>query len=347
MENYKQTMDCITAPDTLRERIAALPVQNTHAPKGRAASARRIAALAAVFAVVLAAGLFSVPVLFGAAQKSAPDFAYEENSKSSSESVVGDGFAYTAGDLEAPAMVHPTADSSADIAALPQGRKLIRDATLEMETKTFDHFLVTVRQKAAALQGYTENASVEENVDGSRHATLVLRVPAEKLDSFLDGMESVGTVTSREESLRDVTQEYIDVDSRIRALETEQQSLLELLQKADKLEDILEIQDRLSEVRGSLESLKGQMQALQNQIDYSSVTISAQEVKRFTPVEKQGFGAQLRTNLAENLYGIGQGARAAALWLLSSLPYIVLIAAAAGLILLIVALIRRRRRRMR
>ena len=158
-------------------------------------------------------------------------------------------------------------------------------------------------------------------------------------------MESVGTVTSREESLRDVTQEYIDVDSRIRALETEQQSLLELLQKADKLEDILEIQDRLSEVRGSLESLKGQMQALQNQIDYSSVTIYAQEVKRFTPAEKQGFGAQLRTNLAENLYGIGQGARA--LWLLSSLPYIVLIAAAAGLILLIVALIRRRRRRMR
>ena len=350
MENYKQQMDRITAPDTLRARIAALPQQAEKPKSGKIIRRfpRRIAVIAAVLAVILIGGIVSVPALFSARKSAVREAAYDADYSYSAEEKAADnspadydGYTWNA---VAPAAA-PTAAAGSAVGVLPTGRKLIRDADLNMQTKAFDAFLDDVRKKTAAAQGYTESASVSENYDGTRRGLLVLRIPADKLDTFLDGMEAAGTVTSRDEHLRDVTQEYVDTESRIRALETEQKTLLELMEKAGELSDVLEIQRRLSEVRASLESLKGQMQVLTNQIDYSSVTISVDEVKHFTPVEKKGFGEQLRANLSENLYTIGQGASDFALWFLSSLPYFILIALAAALIVVLIVLIRRRKRR--
>ncbi len=361
METYKQEMARITAPETLRARVAALPQENAK-PK-RSGKARKYAAIAAVIVVVLVAGVVSVPMLFGVSKSAvqentaydygydsdyanSSDYSYTNNAKTAAGAAAydSDGFAEEA--AAAPMESEPTpakSTSSGDV--LPEGRKLIRDATLSMETKEFDAFLVALRKQTASFKGYTENSSLGENYDGTRHGSIVVRVPAAQLDAFLDGLEGVGTVTSREESLRDVTQEYIDMDSRIRALETEQKTLLELMEKAKELTDVLEIQSRLSEVRAQLESYKGQMKALENQIDYSRVTIFVEEVKRYTPAEKKSFGAQLRSNLAENFYDVGQGLRNFALNLLSALPYLLVVVVLGGIVAVVIVLIRRKKKR--
>ena len=355
MENYKQEMDRITAPGSLRARIEAIPQEN--APRVRARrSPRKIAAIAAVLVVVLIGGTIALPALFSmqksamydAAPRAAEQKAYSYNGDFAADSAAGYASYDGAAEYElAPAEAAKEGSSAKSGSVLPTGRKLIRDATLEMETKDFDAFLKSLRKQTSAFAGYTERSSVGENYDGTRHGNIVVRVPADKLDEFLDGLDGVGTVTSREESLRDVTQEYIDMESRIRALETEQKTLLELLGKAEELTDVLEIQNRLSEVRATLESYKGQMQALENQIDYSSVTIYIEEVKRYTPAEKKSFFSQLRSNLSENFYSVGQGLRNFALNLLSSLPYLLVIAVIAAIAVVLIVLIRRKRRRMK
>ena len=340
MKQYKEEMDALHASDTLRETIAALP-QNVRPTKRT--PVKRIAVIAAALAVVLVAGIASTPLLFSA-QKSADRAEYGYETDSNYQSLSSRNAAQAedmAQDLESGLV--KTADTSAS-PVLPSGRKLIRNAELSVQTKAFDTFHAAVLQKVAAIGGYVE-ASDSGAFSTLRYENLTLRIPADALDSFLDAVAALGTVTSQETSVLDVTDKYIDVKSRLAALETEQTTLLSLLEKAENLTEILEIQDRLTEVRGSLESYKAQLQALDSQIDYSTVTMVVNEVERITPQEQKGFFSELRQNLSENLYSIGQGARNFALWFLSSLPYILLWAVLIGAVIGVILLMRRRRKK--
>ena len=337
MKQYKEEVDALHASDTLKERIAALP-QST---RPKRVNTCRIAAIAAALVVVLVAGIAATPALFSVG-KSADQAAYG-SAASYSDEMVYEG-EYKSENAVADTNGAIPAESTNAPAALPSGRKLIRNAELDVETKSFDEFHDAVLKQTAALQGYVESSD-SGAFSTLRYAHLVLRIPADSLDAFLQNVAELGTVTSQETSVQDVTDKYIDVKSRLAALETEQETLLALLKKAENLTEILEIQDRLTEVRGSLESYKAQLQLLDSQIDYSTVTITVNEVERLTPQEQKGFFAEVRQNLAENLYAIGQGARSFAVRFLSSLPYILIWLLVIGAVVCIVLLVRRRRRR--
>lgn len=341
MKRYKEEVDALHASDALKERIAALP----QSAKPKRSVTRRIAAIAAVLVVVLLAGVVSTPLLFSAQKSAVRESAYGSAADADMfDAMPNEEYAYTAENAVGDAKgVVPTADTSTS-AVLPSGRKLIRNAELGVETKSFDDFHTAVLQKTAVLQGYVESS--ETGAFGTlRYEHLVLRIPADSLDVFLTNVAELGTVTSQETSVQDVTDRYIDVKSRLAALETEQETLLALMKKADKLTDILEIQDRLTEVRGTLESYKAQLQSLDSQIDYSTVTMTVNEVERITPQETKGFFAEVRQNLSENLYAIGQGLRSFAIWFLSSLPYILIWLLVIGAAVLVVVLVHRRRRK--
>lgn len=348
MKRYKEEVDALHASDTLKAEIASMP--QSAKPKRR--NVRRIAAIAAVLVVVLVAGTAATPMLFGATKNArAEEIAYDDYSYSDyayedydSEGVLNDSSAYQSA-AASPREKSGAADKTPLASpALPSGRKLIRNAELSVQTKTFDEFHAAVLQKTAALGGYVESSDVG-SFSKLRYEHLTLRIPADSLDVFLESVAGLGTVTNQETSVQDVTDKYIDVKSRLAAMEAEQETLLALLKKAENLTEILEIQDRLAQVRGSLESYKAQLQALDSQIDYSTVTMVVNEVERVTPQEQKGFFAEVRQNLAENMYSIGQGARNFALWFLSSLPYIVLWIILIGAFVAVVLLVRRRRKR--
>ena len=331
---YKEEMDALQASDSLKKSIASLQAPKKHYGK-------RIAALAAAIVIVLFAGVVSIPAL----TKSGA--SYDKNS-SIDEMALSEDFDglydYTNESKEIAAGA--TSQSQNFTAAdLPAGRKLIRNAELRVETKTFDSFYDAVLKQVSALSGYIQSTEVSDYADNARYASVVVRVPADQLDTFLQSVSALGTVTWQSTDVKDVTDEYVDMESRIAALETEQTTLLELLKKADSLTDVLEIQGRLTEVRSTLETYKAQKKALDSQIDYSAVTLEIQEVERVTPVEQSSFFGQVRQNLSDNLYAIGQSLRGAALWFLSSLPYIALWLVGIGAVVLIVVLVRRRRRR--
>lgn len=345
MKRYKEEVDALHASDTLKAQIAALPAETQpKRPKKRRIAA--VAAIAAVLVVVLLGGAVSTPLLYSAEKSAARDTA-EYDAAYSDDGYLSDepnesNFAYGYATSKSSGL--PSQSTSAPV--LPSGRKLIRNAELNVETKTFDDFNTALMQKVSALGGYVES-SESGAYSSVRYEHLVLRIPADSLDSFLQAVAALGTVTSQDTSVQDVTDKYVDVKSRLAALETEQETLLALLKKAENLTDILEIQDRLTEVRGTLESYKAQLQALESQIDYSTVTMTVNEVERVSPPEQTGFFAQVRQNLSENLYAIGQGARSFGIWFLSSLPYFAIWIVLIGLVVVVVLLIRRRRKKRR
>ncbi|MDR1927222.1 MAG: DUF4349 domain-containing protein, partial [Oscillospiraceae bacterium] len=107
-------------------------------------------------------------------------------------------------------------------------------------------------------------------------------------------------------------------------LQTERDALLGLLEKADQLSDVLQVQEQLTKVRHELDSLEAQLRLLDDQIDLSTITLDIIEVERVSPDQPQGFWRQIGQNLKENLFSIGRGAKALFAWLISALPYFAL-----------------------
>lgn len=244
-----------------------------------------------------------------------------------------------------------SAESGAvDSAALVSSRKLIRNASLEVQTKGFDAFLAQLEANAEKIGGYVEQSEVRGdnyNYVSDRYAYLVLRIPSTDFDEFIGGVSEIATVTSKEIGLQDVTSSYVDTESRIKALETEQESLLSLLKKAINVSEVIEIQDRLTQVRGELESYKAQLKLYDEQIAYSTVTVNVYEVERVTLPEQEGFLDEVKERLSDNLYDIGEGFRELAVWFISSLPYLLMFAVAAVAVILIIRASVRKRRKKR
>lgn len=228
---------------------------------------------------------------------------------------------------ESPAMAAGVSSTSGIESVSVTSQKLIKTVDLNMETKEFDNLLAGMTEKVTELGGYVENSEVNGNSyygSGRRYAWLRLRIPAEKLDGFVTIVSEMGNVTYKNESVEDITLEYVDVESHKQALVTEQERLLTLLESAENMEDIIQIETRLSEIRYELQSYESRLRTMDNQVSYSTVTVSISEVERITEVEEKTFWEEIAYRLSDNLYDIGQGLRDFVIWLISSLPYLVI-----------------------
>ena len=217
------------------------------------------------------------------------------------------------------------------------GRKLIRTVRLEMQTKEFDALTSGIRNKVQEMNGYIESSSVWGNSysgGNTRSSDYTVRIPQDRLDEFIDVVSGLGNVTYKNESVEDVTLQYVDVESRQKALETEQDRLMELLEQADNLEDLLTIESRLSEVRYELENYGSQKRVLDNQINYSTVYITVSEVERITPVGEKSFLEEIADRFSASLYNVGRGFRGFFIVLIGSLPVLAVWAAVIAVLVL-------------
>lgn len=221
-----------------------------------------------------------------------------------------------------PGQSYEVSESSAYAA----DRKLIRNVDLDVETRDFDGFLVSVEAEVRNLGGYVEtmntyNGSRYETYRSSRNSNLTLRIPKAKLDTFLETVSESANIIRRSENVTDVTLTYVDLESHRNALATEQERLNQLLEKAETLEDIITIEDRLSNVRYQLESMESQLRTYDNQVDYSTVTLSVQEVEELTPVEEETTGQKIVHGFASNLKAVGSGLVDFFVWFVVNIPF--------------------------
>ncbi len=111
-----------------------------------------------------------------------------------------------------------------------------------METREFETVLSGIQAKVTETGGYTETSEVNGSSyygRGNRSAWLTLRIPADKLDTFVTTVSGLGNVTSKSESVEDITLQYVDTESHKKALETEQDRLLTIMEQAESMDDII------------------------------------------------------------------------------------------------------------
>lgn len=232
------------------------------------------------------------------------------------------------------------------------GRKLIKTVNMNVETEQFDALVPNLQSQVTALGGYIEDMSSYSRNDNYssdyigtkylRYASMTVRIPQQNLDAFLNEVGEQSNIVSRSESVTDVTLQYVDLESHKKALTTEQSRLLELMEQAQSVEDIITIEGRLSEVRYQIESMESQLRTYDNQIDYSTVYLSIDEVERYTPTEEITTGERVRNGFMDSVRGAGRGIGNFAIWFVINLPYLTVWAVIIIIIVLIVRLVIKR-----
>jgi len=204
-------------------------------------------------------------------------------------------------------------------------RKVIKTANLNLQTLDFDEFQAALDAKIAESGAYLQYADVSgsDYYGGRKSANYTIRVPEAKLNLFLAGVEGIATVTNKTVGEEDVTLSYVDTETRIKTLEIEQERLLALLEKADDLEYIIRLEERLSEVRYNIESYQARLRTYDDKITYSTVHIYVYEVARVQEKEPETLWERISNGFTNTMYDISEGAQDFLVWFIVNIPYIV------------------------
>ncbi len=221
------------------------------------------------------------------------------------------------------------------------GRKLIRNVNLNVETTEFDALIANISQSITAAGGYIERSdvsgfSIASSYSSRRYASITARIPAIHLDEFLAQVDEQSNVTNRSETVQDVTLQYTDIESRKKSLTVEQERLWELLEKADSLDSVIALEQRLSEIRYQLELFESQLRTYDNQVDYSTVCLYIDEVAVFTPTEPDSVLTRIQKGFARNLNDVIDGFVNFFVWFVSSIPTLIVWAVLLVILILIV-----------
>lgn len=231
-----------------------------------------------------------------------------------------------------------------------KNRKLIKTVNLYVETENYDVLLDNLEKQIETLGGYIEyrykyNGSTYSTYQDMRYVNLRIRIPEKNLDDFVGKVEEQSNVIDRQEQVEDVTLKYVDLESHKTVLVTEQERLIELLAQAETVEDIIALEQRLSEVRYELESMESQLRTLDNQIDYSTINLDIEEVQRVTMTADDSVFGRIKNGIMDSVYQIGNDAEDGLVWLVVHLPYFLVWIAAAAFVLIIGRLVLKGRKR--
>lgn len=231
--------------------------------------------------------------------------------------------------LTSPEVTTPNDAGAGSGSQTSENRKLIKRLYMDMETKEFDNTLQKVNSMVLQVGGYMESSNIsgssyyQEN--GNRNAYIVCRIPVSQYDGFVQNITQVGNVINTQENTEDITLQYVDTESHIKALQVEQDRLLTLLNQAEKMEDIIVIESKLTDIRYELQNFETTLKTYDNQIEYSTITVNIMEVERISDADQQGFWQQIASKFKTNVYHIGEGLKNLTIWFFSSIPYLILI----------------------
>ncbi len=156
-------------------------------------------------------------------------------------------------------------------------RKLVKEGRVEFETDNLNSTRKIIFEAVKKYKGYV--SSDQEFKSPSRKSnTIIIRVPADYFDKLLiDATKGVEKFDSKEINVKDVTEEFLDIQARLKAKKALEQRYIELLKKARNVNEILEIEKQIGQLRSEIESIEGRLNYLQNRVSFSTLTMTFYE----------------------------------------------------------------------
>ncbi len=228
------------------------------------------------------------------------------------------------------AIAEDTGGSAQNGITLPQdNRKIILNASIEMETQGFEDTCTALEKAVKEAGGYIASTTASQlGTQYDRDASYELRVPTKKYSDFLSSISGAGTVVRKSESTEDITSQYVDVEARLKSLKLQEERLYAMMEQAGELETLLAIQNQLTEVQYQIESYTSQQNTYNDLIEYATVNVYVAEVNRVTQQPKT-FSERISAAFTSSWYNFWEGCKNFAVAAVGVLPFIILVAAAA------------------
>ena len=252
------------------------------------------------------------------------DMAYTENAYPAEAEEYG-GFAVTGGTkLESGS------------GAAPEGspEKLIYSASATVETTEFDGTIEKLSALVEQYGGFVESSSVNgsnyytqsRGYSSTRCASYVIRVPSDKFSALMGSLSTLGNVPYSHTYTENITAQYYDTDARLTAYQVQEARLLEMMEAAKTVEDLIAIEEKLTELRYQIESLQSTLKNWDRQVAYSTLDLEVQEVIEYTPESRMSYGQELALALTNGLKRTGEFFKDLLLAIVGALPALVILA---------------------
>jgi hypothetical protein len=211
----------------------------------------------------------------------------------------------------------------------PSPRKIIYTATVELVVTDLTAAEGQLRKLVKEHEGFISRSDVAGRMGTRRDGTWTLRIPVARFDDFMAEVTNLGVPQNSKTDSQDVTEEFYDLQARIKNKKVEEERLLKHLDKSTgKLEDILAVEREISRVRGEIEQMEGKLKVLGNRSELTTVTVHCQEIKDYVPPQAPGFGSTIADTFSGSLgalTSLGKGLILVAVALTPWLPLIALL----------------------
>jgi uncharacterized protein DUF4349 len=169
--------------------------------------------------------------------------------------------------------VQPGDQAGGDPAAFRDGARIIRNGSMQLEVADVPKALASARSSILGVGGYIGASQQSRNGDGVI-AMVEYRIPVDRWEDALDALRRLGTEVGEQTDSADVTSQIVDLDARIRNLRASESALVAYLEKSTQLNDMLEIESRLTNVRSQIEQLTAQKASLDDRVAYATLAVT-------------------------------------------------------------------------
>ncbi|MCH7604835.1 DUF4349 domain-containing protein [Patescibacteria group bacterium] len=154
-------------------------------------------------------------------------------------------------------------------------RNVIKNGTLSLLVKNAEEVAQSIQALAERLDGFIQNSRIYEVSDGVKSGNVTIRVPADDFNEAMSEIKKMATkVESENVNARDVTEQFVDLEARLKNFRAGEEQYLRIMDQADTVQDTLQVAQQLNRVRGQIEQIEGQLQFLSSQVDMSTITVS-------------------------------------------------------------------------
>lgn len=213
--------------------------------------------------------------------------------------------------------------------------KIIYSASATVETTDFDGSIAKLLALVEENKGWVEASSmsganyrsIARGSSYNRSASYTLRIPSDKFELLMGSLSQIGNVPYSHTYTENVTSQYYDTQARLTAYQTQETRLLEMMEKAETVSDVIAIEEKLTELRYQIESLQSALKNWDRQVSYSTIDLEVMEVSEYTPEPQQSYGQELWQALTGAFRNLGQFFKDLLVFLVSAIPTILVLTA--------------------
>ncbi|MBD8960637.1 MAG: DUF4349 domain-containing protein [Clostridiales bacterium] len=251
---------------------------------------------------------------------------------------------YDIGYLEPSASADSYKSENTDSAGMPSANpvreeKLVYTASVTLESEDFEAASDALHQKIASLGGIivSENAyNLNKKGYGGRSMDMTVRIPQENYETFLAGLSDICNVAAVNRYVDNLTERYYDNENRLKSYRIQEERLFAMLEKAESVTEMLEIESRLCDVQYQIEALTNTQRTIDNDVRYSTFNLTLAEVKKFTTPEPETFGDKFKEAVGGSLESFGVFSENLLFFFIYVLPYLLCVAVVVVIVVVLV-----------